>query len=136
MEGQFTVNLGIFHPQFNSLEPSGSVPLKPQEYDCVVRHRLSMLRPPAIIHSVFASLPGRLLRRWLPTPQDRWWRLTDNEDQVKTELRDVEALLKSRGLPWLAEHCNIAVVKQAYEERRSAPADAYLAPPPVGFRRR
>jgi hypothetical protein len=124
MEGQFTVNLGVFHPQFSAVEPWGSVPPKPHEYDCVVRHRLSMLRPPGTVHSVFALLPNGLLKRWLTTPRDRWWRFTDNEDQIKAELRDVEVLLKSRGLPWLAEHCNLAVVKEAYEERRPAPAGA------------
>ena len=117
MEGRFTVNLGVFHPQYNAIViHGGALPDKPLEYQCVVRERLSVLRDTILTRYFRPRIEKKdtFLKFWLTTPTDEWWRFSSSEAQITSELAAVQRLLLERGLPWLQQHSDVAVLKGEY----------------------
>jgi hypothetical protein len=123
MEGQFTVNLGVYHPEFRLNAKHKPVSDRPKENDCVVRERLAMLRETPItryfrprIHST-----DTFLKWWLVTTDDKWWPFTEDEGQVRQQLESLRGLLLSTGLEWLERHSDLNLLKAEYDKLRPAP---------------
>lgn len=121
LEGRFTVNLAVFHPQYSDLISTTALPVNPKEYDCLTefRVRLSTLRE-TFLTRLFRgriSHPNTFLKWWLVTPSDRWWNFSANEQQVDRSLQSIHQLLMGPGLAWLDQNSNPDVLRAAYEKR-------------------
>lgn len=124
MEGQLTVNLALFHPQYNAVAIYGETcPERPREYHCVLRKRLSCLRETLLTRYFQPRVHNTdsFLGHWLTTPTDKWWRFTANEEQVIAELKSVERLLQAKGIPWLERNSEESVLKDEYSKLRPLP---------------
>ena len=121
MEGQFTVNLAVFHPEYR--EPACRAfppPDKPGEFDSLMefRRRLSSLRDTPLTKFFRKRIRNTdsFLKWWLVTPTDYWWTFTEEQTQVATELGLVRELFLARGLDWLNQNSDVALLKAAYEK--------------------
>jgi Domain of unknown function (DUF4304) len=126
LEGRFTVNLAIFHPQYSELTPATALPVNPKEHDCLMefRIRLSNLRE-TFLTRLFRSKvshPNTFLQWWLVTPSDKWWDFSANKQQVDRSLQSIHQLLMGPGLAWLDHNSNPDALKAAYEKRANRAA--------------
>jgi hypothetical protein len=79
-EATFTVNLGVFHPDFNHQRNSPLKPVDvPKEYHCNVRIRIGQV------------MPGQT---------DHWWNIAKTHDNNKVAV-DLLGNLERFALPWL-----------------------------------
>ncbi len=127
LEGQFTVNLALFHPQYNAAAIHGDIcPERPLEYHCVLRQRLSILRETLLTRYFQPRMrgPDSFLGHWLTTPADKWWRFTEDEKQAIAELKSVERLLQAKGIPWLERNSEESILKAEYSKLRPLPLPA------------
>src|SRR3989442_1325327 len=71
MAGKFTVNLGVFHPEYCDAVSPELVPDKPRERHCLMefRERLSLLRDTPL--TKFFRNRVRSTKWWLVTPTDK-----------------------------------------------------------------
>lgn len=97
MASQFTVNLGVFRPGDQVIDPKFN-PHRPMEYHCPPqrRERLGRLRPTLLYELRRVPVLGVLGQ-----PRDHWWKLSDDPRRTAASLRDAGALLVDKGLPWL-----------------------------------
>ena len=107
LEGRFTVNLGVFHPEYhdNGRDPGA----KPLEYHCLVEFRS---RIGGLIDSPILRFLG------LPMPSDKWWPFSPDASQVRRELDRVKPLVLGKAVPWLERQCDVEAMRRALEERR------------------
>jgi hypothetical protein len=122
MEGKFTVNLGVFHPEYRDRAAAQGHGKPPREFDCLMefRRRLSTLRSTPLT-SFFQSRirnTDRFLKWWLVTPTDKWWPFTADTSQVAKQLTSVSKLLFTRGLDWLNRNSDVTRLKAAHEKRK------------------
>jgi hypothetical protein len=121
MAGKFTVNLAVFHPDYCDAAVRELGTDRPREFHCLMkfRIRLSLLRDTlfARVFRVQCRDTGSFPKRWLTTPTDKWWPFSPDEAQVATALRSVGELLLVRGLDWLDEKSDAALLKVAYDNR-------------------
>jgi len=123
MEGQFTVNLGVYHPEYRDSAKYKPVSDHPKEYDCLVRARLSTLRDTPITRSFRPRIhsPDTFLKWWLVTADDKWWPFSEDEGQVERQLESLCSLLLNTGLEWLERHSDPTLLKVEYDKRRPVP---------------
>ena len=98
MEGQFTVNLAVYHPALSLV----SVTDRPTVGDCPLEMR-------------------RRLGFFLHPPMDRWWPLFEDDPAMTNEISGLIPLLVDEGLPWLEDVDSgqrIAAVRAIIEHRR------------------
>lgn len=115
MEGQFTVNLAVYHPEYRNPAPP-DYPDRPREFNCLYefRKRLSRLRD-----TPFTKFFRFFLRNsdgWLVTPTDYWWPFTSDEAQVAKELGLVRRLLLDRGLAWLDRNSDVPRLRANHDK--------------------
>jgi hypothetical protein len=79
IEGKFTINLGVYWPQVQTILGSTLENLPPKEYDCTLRERLGSL----------FSQGG-----------DFWWGIRQDSD-IRSVCLDVAEKIRVFGLPWL-----------------------------------
>jgi hypothetical protein len=127
MEGKFTVNLAVFHPDHCDPASRALLPDRPRDFHCRMdfRRRLSVLRDTPLTRFFRSRVRSTdsLLKWWLVTPSDNWWSFTADDEQVATELGLVKELLLSRGLDWLDRNSDVALLKAA-DEKLSLPGTA------------
>lgn len=117
LEGQFTVNLGVFHPLYRNGAGRLPIPEKPMEFDCSERMRLGLLRV-TLLSKLFASRDGKdagFLHQWLATPSDKWWPFTPSESENIRQISSFKDLLLTRGIGWLESKSDVEALRVAYE---------------------
>jgi hypothetical protein len=117
LEGRFTVNLAIFHPEYRPGSDRGALPRAPEECDCWERTRLGMLRDTLVsklLGRKFGDDANFLLWR-LTTPTDKWWPFTPSEAENRRRLESVKALLFERGLNWLEAKSDVSALRNTHE---------------------
>ncbi|HYW55874.1 MAG TPA: DUF4304 domain-containing protein [Polaromonas sp.] len=97
MEGQFTVNLGVYRPG-DPIHDTKVELGKVMEHHCPSerRKRLGELRAPA-----FAGLRQVPVLGVLFGSVDRWWPISGAEQITRRSLEKVTKALVDQGLPWL-----------------------------------
>jgi hypothetical protein len=125
MTGKFTANLAVFHPEYR--EPAlrdVPPPAAPKESDCLMdyRCRLAVLRDTVITKYFRKRIHNAdtFWKWWLVTPTDHWWSIAADDAQIVAELATVRELLLTRGLGWLEQNSNVALLKAAYYKRKSS----------------
>lgn len=115
LAGTFTVNLAVYHPQYCEPALLDLRPEQPYESHCLMdfRLRLSVLRFTPLIRFYRNRPPGgrSFLGWWLTGLTDKWWRLTPDDAQLSRDLSSVRGLLLSRGLAWLDQNSDVALLK-------------------------
>ncbi len=98
LAGMFTVNLAVSDRKFLHFTPEEGIEM-PQSYHCLppMTQRLGypIENPPGLF--------WRLLRLLGLGPWDKWWKQSEDGDRMKETLREVTALLLTRGISWLEE---------------------------------
>ena len=88
--GKFTINLGIFYPEFARLvgkRIGGEIPAEPE---CTIRRRIGEI---------------------MPGGQDLWWNIGP-EISVEATQRDVRLALTDFGIPWLSQAWDVNMLAQ------------------------
>lgn len=118
MEGQFTVNLGVFHPTYRYGADKMPPPAKPKEFDCFERERLAMLRATFLSRLVRPGIgkPDRFFKWWLRTPSDKWWPFTSDTNENVRQLVSLKALLLGSGIDWLNAKSDVNALRTKYEQ--------------------
>jgi len=123
LEGQFTVNLAVFHPEYRpSLD---RVPLSrlPEDWDCWERARLGMLRDTLasrVLGFKFSDDSNYFLWR-LTTAADKWWPFGADESENRHQLENLRGLLFTRGLSWLEAKSDVSVLRRMHEMKQRVP---------------
>lgn len=127
MEGQFKVNLAVYHAHYRNPAPP-SDPDCPRECNCLWEFRkpLSHLRDTPF--RKFFRLFLRNSDGWLVTPTDYWWPFTSDEAQVAKELGFVRGLLLDRGLDWLDRNSDVPRLKVTHDKMLLRMKSAGLTP--------
>jgi hypothetical protein len=122
LEGRFTVNLGVFHPDVRTDTGTSLMPQKPREFHCLARVRLAVLRdtPVTRLFRPFISKPDTSLKWWLITPSDSWWPFTADEAANSGQLTKLRGLLLTRGTSWLDARSDVAALRRAVEQVKAA----------------
>ncbi len=94
-EGEFTVNLGVFYPDFRERARSREPRPHPREYECLwpLRERLARFRS-SWLNRIARSLIRDPTSWWqysFVTPRDRWWKFSSNEAQTSQSILSVQA---------------------------------------------
>lgn len=124
LEGQFTVNLAVFHPEYRPGADGSVAPVAPEEGDCWARARLGTLRRTLgsrLLGSRFDEGSNFLLWR-LTTAADRWWRFTADKAENDLQLRAAMDLLFSCGMDWFGENSDVSGLRAKHEAKRRSPA--------------
>jgi Domain of unknown function (DUF4304) len=105
VEGQFTINAGVYYPEI--AEITEAIPIKgmPKEYDCTIRERIGLLTP---------------------EKKDEWWKIdsSTNDSEVSERVaKQVEVLC----LPWIAQMSTLNDVKTAVAKNNRAFVAAGIA---------
>lgn len=117
LEGQFTVNLAVFHPDYRPGSDRGVLSRAPEECDCWERTRLGTLRDTLVSRLIgrkFGDDANFLLWR-LTTPADKWWPFTPSEVENRRQLESVKVLLLARGLNWLEAKSDVSALQATHE---------------------
>ena len=121
--GKFTVNLGVFHPQYREVAAAEVHPDPPREFDCLMkfRRRLSALRYTRLTRFFQSRIHNTdsFLKWWLVTPTDKWWPFSPDESQVANQLSSVRELLFTKGLDWLNQNSDVTQLRAAHEKLKS-----------------
>jgi hypothetical protein len=89
-EGEFTINLGVYHRDLAELHDILPPVKSPKVYDCVIQQRIGLI------------MPERL---------DHWWSITRSTN-IAALGAEVAEVWYEYGKPWLELHCSL---KQARE---------------------
>jgi hypothetical protein len=88
-EGQFTVNLGVYHRDFEALHDACPAADSPLVRDCKVQQRLGHL---------------------MPVGRDYWWSFDSNTDLVALG-SEVSSAWEKYGKPWLDTHSTLEAAR-------------------------
>lgn len=122
MAGRFTVNLGVYSPNFYVGEGTPPGPHMARESNCLpeYRERLGpLIETPST--SLFERVLGRGARWWRDAfPRaDKWWRLSEDADKMRCTLEEVVGHIIGFGIPWLEARSDPLAMKECYDIVRS-----------------
>ncbi len=131
LQGQFTINLGVYHPEFRADAYFAPVSSHPMEHQCVVRRRLSSLRETGLtrLFRSWIRSEDSFLKFWLLTPGDKWWPFSADEQQIASSIASVETLLLAKGLDWLAQNSDASGLAAEFNKRKPSPNATHAGGP-------
>lgn len=100
LEGQFTVNLGVFVLGEVSSNPSDVTASNALEYNCSGhrRTRLGTLRPGLLPALTNVPIVGALFGK-----KDAWWSFFEDQARTDSSLRECLSVLEQYGFAWLEQ---------------------------------
>lgn len=121
MAGKFTVNLGVYCPEFFLYDGKPPPLQEACEWNCLpgFRERLGKLAKSPWTR-LWTGFLGPSEDAWwkeiLYGSHDRWWRFSADEEQTNTSVRKALALIKTVGFPWLDDRDRLEAMKGHYLE--------------------
>lgn len=120
LEGKFTVNVGIYAPQFY-LGPDAAPPFeRAKPYHCLHKYyrRLGELRDTPLSRALSVLCGPRSLIAVAFTGNDKWWRISADEITMQKELEDVLKDFSRYGEKWFSLNHDMQALQAAWQEAR------------------
>ncbi|MBI1840390.1 MAG: hypothetical protein HYR88_06000 [Verrucomicrobia bacterium] len=110
----FTINLGLFHPQFTTTPPPA--PDAVASVKCARRIRVGWVMPKSFWSRVLVWLRyGNGWHFWQVFPGDFWWSYRDSEASLTASLSHALSQVERYGLPWFGQFSSLRSTDELFD---------------------